>query len=87
MRKVKLKTSRAGDGWTQAFGDEVEMPDDEAARMVAAELAEYVDEKPRKSEPVQDPDPETSDPEGQPPAPVEQPKPRRGRKPKSADAS
>lgn len=41
--KVKLTTSRVGTGFNQACGDVIEVPADEAARMVAGELAVYVE--------------------------------------------
>lgn len=41
--KIKLLTSRVGTGFNQAAGEIVDVPADEAARMVANELATYVD--------------------------------------------
>lgn len=82
MRKVKLKVCRAGNDFVQKIGDVVDMADDEAARMVAAEMAEYVDGGNRKPDP--DPEPQANT-EGEPPAPPEDHKPRRGRKSKPAE--
>lgn len=82
MRKVKLKVCRAGNDFVQKIGDVVDMADDEAARMVSAEMAEYVDGGNRKPDP--EPEPQTNH-GGEPPAPPEDHKPRRGRKSKTAE--
>lgn len=38
--KIRLLVSRAGDGFVQNRGDEIEVADAEAIRMIAAEQAE-----------------------------------------------
>lgn len=48
--KIKLLTSRAGPMGSQNVGDEIEVPDDEAERMIAAGQALPVrTSKPRKA--------------------------------------
>lgn len=41
--QVKLLTARVGNDFSQVRGDIIDVPADEAARMVAGELAVYVD--------------------------------------------
>ncbi len=42
MRRVRLTTDRAGEGWYQCAGDIILVPDEEAKRLVASLQAEYV---------------------------------------------
>lgn len=43
--KIKLNTSRVGEGVLNNAGDVIEVPDDEAARYVKSGQAEYVAEQ------------------------------------------
>lgn len=49
--KVKLLASRAGVGWSQRFGEIVEMEPDEARGYIDAGLAEPVDKLPAGKDP------------------------------------
>lgn len=44
--KIRLLVSRAGDGFVQNRGDEIEVADAEAIRMIAAEQAEPLRDAP-----------------------------------------
>lgn len=46
--KIKLLTSLAGDAWSAAPGDEIEMDDAEALRHIEAGHAEPIDDAPAR---------------------------------------
>jgi hypothetical protein len=75
--KVKLSVSRSGNTWTQEAGQIVDMPEDEAVRMVESGQAEAVDAMPAADEPKEI---ETATVEPAEAAVEPQPKPRKVRK-------